>query len=70
MEERIKNLELQMITLQALCLSQQETIESLTNCINTVSGMLERETKFDANIFLYCKKLRSEINSIKKDMSV
>lgn len=70
MEERINNLEKQVLLLTELCVNQQETINGLVNCINHISGMLERGTKIDNDLFTYCKELRKEMNKLKEKVPV
>lgn len=65
MEQRVQELEKTVGALTAACITQQETINHLTQCVNIMYGMLERDTKFKADLFTYCKELRKEITKLK-----
>lgn len=67
MEERMIKLEAQVEALTALCINQQETINSLITCMGYAERLLARSTKIENDLFTYCKELRKEIEKLKGD---
>ena len=70
MEERIANLESKMMALTIAYTTQQESISRLKSCLDKVCEMLEKDTKFKADLVAYCKALRKEIDKLKDEIPV
>lgn len=65
MEERIKMMEKQVKALADLCLSQNDTINSIIVCMDTTNVLLNRSAEIDRDLFEYCKNLRKEVEKLK-----
>lgn len=70
MEERLNNLENQVMALTIACTTQQETISKITDCLNRIETILKRGTEIDSDLYTYCKGLRNEIDKLKEKSPV